>query len=59
MDYRVGVEDSFIQRHHKLGDIYEHEIDRREDVRDYYSDACDTLEIAIDILTEKMEEDDE
>jgi len=50
--YKVRTHDSYIERH-KYKESKNH-IDKIEVERDYYADARDTLEIAIDILTEKM-----
>jgi len=52
--YKVRVHDSFIERHSHNHKTPQSELDRHEEQRDYYSNARDILEIAIDILTEKM-----
>jgi len=52
--YKIRTCDSYIERHkHKES---KNHIDKMEAERDYCADARDMLEIAIDILTEKMGE---
>lgn len=52
--HKIIVHDSFIERRNHNHKTPQSELDRHEEQRDYYADARDMLEIAIDILTEKM-----